>query len=89
MTYMVQGQRWEHKRHINQLKRRFTVLVSPRKEVPNEILYDMFDVPTLPEISEPRRYSKRKRTATEHSNIEPKLKRYTPGEVISKWGRFI
>lgn len=29
MTYMVQGQRWEHKPHLIQLKRRFTDLVTP------------------------------------------------------------
>lgn len=54
MAYIIQGQRREHKRHVNQLKRRFTELKCPQMEVPMEILYDTFNVPTPAEIVQPR-----------------------------------
>ena len=65
MMYMVQGQSWEYKWDLNQLKRRITDLVSLRKEVPMEILYDTFDVSSPPETVKPSVYSKRKGAATE------------------------
>ena len=89
MTYIVQGKRWEHKSHLNQLKQRFTDLVSLQKEVPMEILYDTFDTLQPLETVEPRVFSKRKGTAMEFLNIKPKLKMYKPQKKSSQRGGVI
>ena len=77
MLYMVKGAKWEHKRHLNQLRKRFTEDLKD-KEVPMEVFYDMFDVPTppQPEIVAERRTSKRKRKRVERLSPDPKRKKY-------------
>ena len=61
MTYMMQGPRWEYKPHLNQLSHRQADLKNPRQEIPIEVLYDTFNIPTPQEIIELQQYGKRKR----------------------------
>ena len=78
MLYMVKSKKLIHKRHLNQLRRRFTEEISKDNEEPMEIFYDLFDIPTppLPETVVQKRTSKRKRTWVECLGPDPKRKRY-------------
>ena len=46
--YMFKGKKYEHQRHMNQLRPRYTENVIEDKEVPIEVLYDVFDIPDSP-----------------------------------------
>ena len=77
VLYMVKCKKWEHKRHVNQIRPRYTEEVT--EEVPMEVLYDMFDVPAPPVQAAPEfkpRTSKRKRTRVVPFSPDPKRKRY-------------
>ena len=41
MLYMVKSKKLIHKRHLNQLRRRFTEEISKDNEEPMEVLYDL------------------------------------------------
>ena len=62
MLYMVKSKKLIHKRHLNQLRRRFTEEISKDNEKPMEVLYDLFEIliPPLPETIVQKRTSKRK-----------------------------
>ena len=45
---MLKGKKYEHQRHINQLRPRYTENIIEEQEVPLEVLYDMFNIPTPP-----------------------------------------
>ena len=45
MMYISKGKKYEHQRHINQLKPRYTENVIEDQEVPMEVLNNMFDIP--------------------------------------------
>lgn len=62
VIYKTSSIKSEHKRHINQLRHRFTDDVTAQKEVPMTVLYDIFEVstPLTTEILVPRQNSKRK-----------------------------
>ena len=44
-SYMIQGLNWRYKRHVNQLKRRFTNQENVQTHLPMEILCDAFNLP--------------------------------------------
>ena len=46
--YVLKGKKYEHQRHINQLTPRYTENTIEDQEVPMEVLYDVFDIPTPP-----------------------------------------
>ena len=46
--YMLKGKKYEHQRHINQLRARYTENGIKEQEVPMEVLYDVFDIPASP-----------------------------------------
>ena len=48
MMYMLKGKKYEHQRHINQLRPRYTENVIEDQEVPMEVLFDVFDKPVPP-----------------------------------------
>lgn len=73
MMYTIEGLKWEHDRHINQLKK-FAEEKVTRKEVLMEVLYNIFDAPTLQEIIKSRCNSTRKRKQMELLEAVPKQK---------------
>lgn len=60
MAYVIKFSIQEHKRRMNHLTK-FAEENVTRKEVPMEVLSDIFDVPTRQEIIKPRHTSRRKR----------------------------
>ena len=46
--YMLKGKKYEHQRHINQLRPWYTENVIEGEEVPMEVLYEVFNMPTPP-----------------------------------------
>ena len=78
VLYMLKSKKWEHKRHVNQIRPRYTKEVTD-EEVPMEVLYDMFDVPAPPVQATPefeQRTSRRKRKRVAPFSPDPKRKRY-------------
>ena len=69
--YMLEGKKYEHQRHINQLRSRYTKNVI-EQEILMEVLYDLFDKPALP-IPITERW---KRKRVEPFSPDPKRKRY-------------
>ena len=43
---MVCSTKWQHKRHLNQLRLRFTEDITSQEEVPVHVLYDTFNIST-------------------------------------------
>lgn len=78
IMYWVKSFKGEHKRHLNQLRSRFTEDVREDQEIPMDILCETFDIPAPPiaETVIPRRTSKRKRIPVEPFSPDPKRKRY-------------
>ena len=74
--YMLKGKKYEHQKHINQLRPRYTEDFIEDQEVPMEVLYNMFDIPTSPIPMFESRTSKRKRKRVEPFRVDPKRKSY-------------
>ena len=78
---MVRCAKSEHKRHLNQLRHRFTEDVTAQEEIKVVVLYDMFDITTLTrEMVVPRLTSKRKRKRGEPWSPDPKRKKKSISE---------
>ena len=78
MVYIVEGPKFSHKRHLNQLRKRLSEDVNsgpPEQEEVMDVIYDTFSLPT-PQAAPQQRHSSRKRRATEFININPKRKKY-------------
>ena len=76
MMYMLKGKKYEHQRHVNQLRPRYTEIVIEDQEVPMEVLYNVFDIPAPPILIIEKQTSKRKRKRVEPFSPDPKRKRY-------------
>ena len=77
MVYMIQGPEFIHKRHINQIRRRFTSCEensAPEEDI-IDVVFDTFEVP-IPETAPESRKSKRKRKTTDFIVVNPKRKKY-------------
>ena len=75
MMYIIKHPRWKDRRHINQIKNRYTHNTEERVEEPMSVIYDIFEVPR------PSQYnkivlSKRKRTSTGTMEIDHKRQKY-------------
>ena len=76
MVYIVEGLKYTHKRHQNQLQKRRlndSNYVPQTEEEPIDIIFDMFDLDPPQLIPEIRR-SGRKRKFTDPLMIDPKRK---------------
>ena len=71
---MLKGKKYEHQRHINQLRTRYTENVIEEQEVQMKELYDEFDRPASPIPITEKRTSKRKTKRVEHFSPCPKRK---------------
>ena len=72
MIYIIKGPRFTHKRHLNQIKKRYsnTIENKPREEDPIDVAFDTFEVP-MPQTALEQRKSKRKREITDLIEINP------------------
>lgn len=77
MVYMVKGNKFTHKRHVNQIKKRSTVESEVTSQVEDELyeLYDTFDL-QVPQAEQTIRRSGRKRKAPQQLIMDPKRKKY-------------
>ena len=78
MVYIIQGPKFSHKRHLNQLRKRLsdnTDSASQEEEEIIDTIYDTFDI-EIPQAAPEPRQSKRKRKLTDLIVIDPKRKRY-------------
>ena len=78
MVYIVEGPTFTHKRHLNQLRKRWSDdpdINPPEVEETMDIIYDMFDLPS-PQPTPQTRRSSRKRKTTELIDVNPKRKKY-------------
>ena len=78
MVFIVEGPKYTHKRHQNQLqKRRLNESndVPQTEEEPMDTIFDMFDL-YLPQSKPKIRRSERKRKFTDPLMIDPKRKKY-------------
>ena len=76
MVYLIKGPKFEHKKHLNQIKKEQHSKVEENnrpEEEPMDIMFDTFDM-TAPQ-TEVRRQSKRKRRATKIMEVNPKIKK--------------
>ena len=77
MIYTVQGKKFIHRRHINQLQKRLTDEPTETPQIEEDDLqdlYDTFDLQMPQAEQEPR--LKRKRKAPPQFIIDPKRKKY-------------
>lgn len=78
VIYIIQGPKFSHKRHLNQIRKR---LLEDSNGLPQEeeevmdTIFDTFNMQRPQAISEPRK-SSRKRKFTEPLMINPKRKKY-------------
>ena len=83
MVYIIDGPKFSHKRHLNQLRKRWSDDINtgpPEQEETMDVIFDTFDLPS-PQSAPERRQSNRKRKRTELININPKKKNIeTPSE---------
>ena len=78
MVYIVEGPKYTHKRHWNQLRKRRlndSNEVSQTEEEPIDTIFDMFDLDP-PQSTTEIRQSGRKRKFTDPLMIDPKRKKY-------------
>ncbi|XP_029639543.1 uncharacterized protein K02A2.6-like [Octopus sinensis] len=75
VMYMVKGPKYEHRRHLNQSKKRHTKNQG-RQEEPMDLWYDLFQVPEPQAKAEPTCRLNKKRKPTEMMEINAKRKRY-------------
>ena len=78
VKYIIQGPKLEHKRHLNQIRKRTTedLVNLPQEEVEViDTVYDTFDIEPPQTMPDPRR-SGRKRKFTDPLLVFPKKKRY-------------
>ena len=77
MVYIVEGPKYTHKRHQNQLQKRCLNDSDdvPLTEEPIDTIFDMFDLDPPQSTPEIRR-SRRKRKFTDPLMIDPKRKKY-------------
>ena len=78
MVYIIDGPKFSHKRHTNQLRKRWSDDINsgpPENEDTMDVIYDTFDLPSPQQASE-RRRSLRKRKTTEFLNLNPKKRKY-------------
>ena len=71
MMYIIKHPRWKVRRHINQIKKRYTPNTNERVEEPMSVIYDMFKVPRLSQ----NRTGKRKRIPRT-MEVNPKRQKY-------------
>ena len=69
-TYIIQGPNWKHKRHVNQLKHRFTKEENEQNYLSMEILCDLFNLPT------PQGLVKKKEPERNFGHTSKKKKRF-------------
>jgi hypothetical protein len=77
MVYMIKGPDFVHKRHTNQIRKRYAnseLTRSPGEDIMDTV-FDTFQVP-IPDTAPENRRSKRKRKSTELIMVNPKQKRY-------------
>ena len=78
MVYIIDGPKFSHKRHLNQLRKRWSDDIncdSPEREETMDVIFDTFELPS-PQPAPERRQSYRKRKKTELININPKRRKY-------------
>ena len=78
VTYIIQGPKFEHKRHLNQIRKRTTenLVGLPQEEAEAiDTVYDTFDIEPPQTMPEPRR-SGRKKKFMDPLLVCPKKKRY-------------
>jgi len=78
MVYIIDGPKFSHKRHLNQLRKRWsddTNTGPPEQQETMDVIFDTFDLPS-PQPAPEKRQSNRKRKRTELININPKKKKY-------------
>ena len=77
MIYIIKGPRFNHKRHLNQIRKWYSNIVenNPREEDLMDVVFDTFEVPKPQTAPEPKR-SKRKREITDLIGINPRKKKY-------------
>ena len=77
VVYLVKGPRFVHKRHTNQIRKRYfdDVMNNPPEEETIDVMFDTFDLPK-PEVVQEQRRSTRKRKRTDLLKINPKRKKY-------------
>lgn len=66
MIFMVQGPKFIHKRHVNQIRKRYESVVDrdPIEDDTMDVVFDTFDVPIPQSVPELKKH-KRKRKFTE------------------------
>ena len=77
MIYIIKGSRFTHKKHLNQIRKRYsnTVENNPWEEDPMDIVFDTFAVP-IPQMASKQRRSKRHREITDLVEITPHPPKY-------------
>ena len=78
MVYIVEGPKFSHKRHLNQLRKRLSGDVNSgptEQEEAMDVIYDTFSLPTPQAVPQQRR-SSRKGRATDVIDINHKRKKY-------------
>ena len=78
MVYMVEGPSGTHKRHLNQLRKRYSEDSETTPPEPEEVIESFYDTFELepPQTTPDQRRSLRKRKRTELIEINPKKKCY-------------
>ena len=62
IIYIIKGPRFTHKRHLNQIRKRYsnTVENHPREEDPMDVMFDTFEVP-IPQTATEQKIQKKTR----------------------------
>ena len=78
MIYTVQGKKFIHRRHINQLQKRITDEPTETPQIDEDDLQDLYDTFDLqiPQAEQEGPRLKRKRKAPSQFLIDPKRKKY-------------
>ena len=92
MVYIINGPKFSHKRHLNQLRKWWSDNIncdSPEQEETTDVIFYTFDLPS-PQPAPERCLSYRKRKKTELFNINPKRRKYWDsfgglGEGCCRW----
>lgn len=75
--YVLQGRHWQHKRYLTQLKPRYAKEIkTQQRNLPMEVLYNTWDMPTPIINTQTHCVSKRKRNPSEVLEMNPKRSNY-------------
>ena len=86
--YVIKNLKKTIKRHLDEIKKRYSEDISDQKEEPMKVIYDLFDVAMPLVTPEEKRSSKWKRTFSGIMEINLKRKNTTSRGSIEfkKWG---